>query len=57
MRDFLKRRDFLRGAGLVLGSAATSAMLPSHAFAATGSSIARQDQRCCNCCYVRDPEQ
>ncbi len=37
MPDLLKRRDFLRGAGLVLGSAATSAMLPAHAFAAAGA--------------------
>ncbi len=39
MGELLKRRDFLRGAGLVLGSAATSAVLPAHAFAAAGAGI------------------
>src|SRR5260370_23490234 len=36
----VKRRDFLRGAGLALGSAASLALLRAHAFAAAGGSLA-----------------
>ncbi len=35
----VKRRDFLRGAGLALGSAASLALLRAHAFAAAGGSL------------------
>jgi 7,8-dihydropterin-6-yl-methyl-4-(beta-D-ribofuranosyl)aminobenzene 5'-phosphate synthase len=39
MHTHVKRRDFLRGAGIALGSAASLAMLRAHAFAAAGGSL------------------
>src|SRR5712692_1152429 len=39
MHTPVKRRDFLRGAGIALGSAASLALLRAHAFAAAGGSL------------------
>src|SRR5690242_13478849 len=39
MHTPVKRRDFLRGAGVALGSAASLSLLRAHAFAAAGATL------------------